>query len=147
MIALSNWVVSYIIMLTFWLQYALFFALLVFLLDFIPNVGWIIAMALPFLFSLTQFDSTITSFFLLAVLLIPQTITGNFIEPKLIGNRLNLSGFVILLSLLFWGSIWGIVGAFLAVPLMTAINIILARFETTRGVAIMMSEKWNIYNL
>jgi AI-2 transport protein TqsA len=144
LLALTNGFVSFIIMFMFWLEYALFFALLVFLLDFIPNIWGIIALSLPFLFSFTLFDSTFISFLLLWALLIPQTITGNIIEPKLMGKRLNISWFVILISLLFWGSLWWVIWAFLAVPLMTSIKIILARFKKTETIAILLSEKGNI---
>lgn len=144
LMAFLNAFVSYIVMLAFWLEYALFFALLVFLLDFIPNIGGIIALSFPFLYSFLQFSSPFTAFLLLLFLIVPQTITWNIIEPKLYGSRLNLSGFVILLSLLFWGSLWGIVGAFLAVPLMTSLNIIFSKFEATKPLAIILSEKGNV---
>ena len=78
-------------------------------------------MALPFLYSFVQFDSSYTSVFLLVSLLIPQMISGNIIEPKIMGKRLNLSSSVIILSLLFWSSLWGIIGAFLSVPIMAVI--------------------------
>ena len=143
-LALTNAVVSYIIMFFFGIDYALFFALIVFFLDFIPNIGWPIALSLPFLYSFIQLSSPVSSFFLLIALLIPQTITGNFLEPKIFGSRLNLSGFIILLSLLFWGSIWGLVGAFLAVPLMTSLNIIFSKFHATRPLAILLSEKGEV---
>lgn len=80
------------------------------------------------------------SFLLLFCMLIPQTLTGNFLEPKIMGNRLNLSPFMIIISLMFWASFWGIIGAFLAVPIMTTINIVLAKFETTRPLAILFSK-------
>lgn len=144
MMALLNAFVWLVIMSIFWVDYALFFALLIFLFDFIPNIGALIAISLPVLFSFTIFDSTLTSVLLLLALLIPQTITWNVIEPKLIWTRLNLSGFFILLALIFWWSLWWLVWAFLAVPLMTSINIILAKFEKTKKIAIMLSEKWDM---
>ncbi len=143
-LALLNASVSYVMMLFFGIEYAPFFALIVFLLDFIPNIGGPLALSLPFLYSFLQFSSPTYSFLLLAALIIPQTITWNFLEPKLVGSRLNLSGFVILLSLLFWGSLWGIVGAFLAVPLMTSLNIIFSKFNATKPVAILLSEKGEV---
>lgn len=90
-LAMFNAVVSVIIMSLFGLEYALMFALLVFLLDFVPAIGGIIALALPFLYSFVQFDAASTSFILLACLIIPQTISGNYLEPKIMGDRLNLS--------------------------------------------------------
>lgn len=143
-LALFNGTVSVIIMKFFWLEYALMFGLLVFLLDFIPAIWGIIALALPFLYSFVQFDNGVTSFILLACLFIPQFISGNIIEPKIMGDRLNLSSFVILVALIFWSSIWGITWAFLAVPLMASINIVLAQFKTTKPFAILMSKNGNV---
>ena len=143
-LALLNGVTSVIIMKLFGLEYALMFGLLVFLLDFIPAIWWVIALSLPFLYSFVQFDSTLMSFILLLCLFIPQFISGNIIEPKVMGNRLNLSSFVILVALIFWSSIWGVAGAFLAVPLMASINIVLAQFKTTKPLAIMLSKNGSV---
>jgi len=143
-VASLNGAVSFIIMIMFWVEYALLFALFVFLLDFIPAIWGIIALSLPFLYSFVQFDTVWLSFALLACLLIPQFITWNIIEPRLMGKRLNLSWFVILISLIFWSSIWGIAGAFLAVPLMASLNIIFARFELTKPVAVILSQDGNV---
>lgn len=73
--------------------------------------------------------------FLIAI----QFVIGNIIEPKFLGKNLNLSPLVILLALAFWGSIWGILGMLLCVPLMTIINIVLLRFENTRHFAVYFS--------
>lgn len=143
-IAMFNGVVSLIIMKFFGLEYALMFALFVFLLDFIPAIGWIIALGLPFLYSFVQFDTPLNSVIMLACLIIPQTLSGNYLEPKIMGNRLNLSGFVIMVSLIFWSSIWGIAGAFLAVPLMASINIVLAQFKATKPIAKLLSKEGEI---
>jgi len=144
LIALLNWVVSWIIMLLFWLEFALLFALFVFILDFIPSVWGAIAMTLPFLFSFVQFDQSYMSFVLLACLMVPQFITGNIIEPRVMGSRLNLSSFVIILSLIFWSSLWWVSGAFLAIPLMVSINIVLSKFSITQPIAIFLSQDGQI---
>ncbi len=143
-IAFLNASMSYIVMLLFWVEYALLFALLVFFLDFIPTVWWVVAMALPFLYSFVQFDGAYTSVFLLVCLLIPQMISWNFLEPKIMGKRLNLSSTIIILSLLFWSSLWGIIGAFLSVPIMAVITIILWKFEPTKPFAILFSKDGEI---
>jgi predicted PurR-regulated permease PerM len=65
--------------------------------------------------------------------------SGSIIEPRLMGKGLNLSPVVMLLSLSMWGTIWGIVGMFLAVPLMVVVMIVCAHFESTRGLAVLMS--------
>ena len=62
------------------------------------------------------------------------------IEPKIMGNSLNISPFVVILSLIVWGGVWGIAGMFLSVPLTVIIIVIMAQFKLTRGMAIMLSE-------
>jgi predicted PurR-regulated permease PerM len=131
-------------MLLFGLDFALLFALFVFILDFIPSVGWAIAMSIPFLYSFVQFDQTYLSFVLLICLMVPQFITGNIIEPRVMGKRLNLSSFVIILSLIFWSSLWWVAGAFLAIPLMVSINIVLSKFKATQALAVFLSQDWEI---
>jgi len=144
LIALLNGTVSWIIMLLFGLEFALLFALFVFILDFIPSVGWAIAMSLPFLYSFAAFDQTYLSFLLLACLMVPQFITWNVIEPRVMGKRLNLSSFIIILSLIFWSTLWWVAWAFLAIPLMVSINIVLSKFEVTQPIAIFLSQNWEI---
>lgn len=143
-IALLNWVMSYIIMMLFWLEYALLFALFVFFLDFIPAVWWAIAIWLPFLYSFVQFDAASASFFLAFSMLVPQMFSGNFLEPRIMWDRLNISSTVIILSLIFWSSMWGWIWAFLAVPIMAVANIVLWKFEYTKPIAIMLSKNGKI---
>jgi predicted PurR-regulated permease PerM len=64
---------------------------------------------------------------------------GNLVEPKILGDRLNLSPILLIFSLLFWGWMWGIVGMLLSVPIMSMIKIILSKFESTRPLSILMS--------
>lgn len=112
---------------------------LAFILNFIPTVGSIIASVPPILLALVQYYPTIWPFVatLLAVTAIQMTI-GNFIAPKVLGDRLNLSPVVVLLSLLFWGWLWGIVGALLAVPIASAIKIFCENIEQLRPISFMM---------
>lgn len=141
-LALFNWVVATIIMSLFWLDFALTFWLLVFIFDFIPAVWWIIALWLPFIYSLVTFDNVWMSFFLLLALNIPQFITWNFIEPKVMWDRLNLSSFVLIVALLFWYQFWWIIWAFLSTPIMATINIILSKFESTKFISTLLSKNW-----
>jgi hypothetical protein len=69
---------------------------------------------------------------------------GNIIEPRFMGNKLNLSPLVIIIALGFWWTIWWVVGMLLSVPIMVIINIILAKFPSTRSIAILLSEKWEL---
>ncbi len=132
---------SYTIMMIFGLEFAIFFAFIIFLLNFIPNIGSIIAVTFPVLFSLVQFESLYLTSVFLALMISVQVLMGNFVEPKFVGNKLNLSPLVIILSLVFWGSLWWVVGMLLSVPIMVIINIILAAIPSTRPIAILFSEK------
>ncbi|PZM86547.1 AI-2E family transporter [Candidatus Gracilibacteria bacterium] len=137
--------ISYIIMILFGLDFAIFWALLIFVLNFIPNIGSIIAVLFPAFLSFIQPGFGIyTSIFMITLLTTIQMLVGNFIEPKLMGNKLNLSPLIIIISLSFWGYLWGIIGMLLSVPLMVIINIILSKFEQTRPIAIFLSEKGDL---
>jgi AI-2 transport protein TqsA len=104
-------------------------------LNFIPNVGSIIATLLPLPLAIVQFNSL---FWVMLVLLLPGTVqitVGNFVEPKLMGEGLELHPVAILVMLVFWGLIWGVVGMLLAAPITAVLGIVLGRFETTRPIA------------
>ena len=114
------------------LELALVFGVLAFLLNFIPNIGSVIATLLPIPVALVQFDSLAT---VGLVVLLPgavQITIGNLIEPKIMGDGLDLSPVTILLSLVLWGLMWGIVGMLLAAPITAVLRIVLQHFETTR---------------
>lgn len=138
LLALTNWIVATIIMWLFGLDFALIFGLLVFILDFIPIVWALIALWLPFLYSLVTFWNVWASFLLLLCLYIPQVITWNIIEPKIMWERLNLSSFVLVLSLLFWVQLWWIIWAFLAIPIMATLNVIFSKFEATKFISVLI---------
>ncbi len=142
--ACVNGTLSFTVLTFFRVDFALFFAFLVFLFDFIPNIGWIFAILIPFLYCFLQFDSIYIPFLVLLCLVTQQTIMGNFVEPRVMGDRLNISPFIIILSLIFWGTLWWIPWAFLAVPIMTILNIVFSKFKTTRPIAIFISQKWEI---
>ena len=139
-LALFNALVATIIMSLFGLEFALTFGLVVFFMDFIPIVWAIIALWLPFLYSLVTFDSIGASFFMLICLYIPQIITWNFVEPKFMWERLNLSTLVIIISLLFWWQLWWVMWAFLATPIMAVLNIILSKTPQTKNISILLSK-------
>jgi predicted PurR-regulated permease PerM len=91
-----------------------------------------------------QFD-TITPFLIVAVGLGgTQFVIGNVIEPTYVGKSLNLSSFMILLALSFWGTVWGLPGMFLAVPLMVMTGIVCAQFRGLRWVAVILSADGNL---
>lgn len=120
-------------------------AVFTFLLNFIPTVGSIIATIPPVLVALVQFYPGFwpAAIVLILLLLIQQTM-GSFIEPKLMGDSLNLSPVVILLSLVFWGWLWGITGALLSVPIAAAIKIVCENIEALKPISVLMGTGKNI---
>jgi AI-2 transport protein TqsA len=117
------------------LQMAWLFGLLVFLLNFIPNIGSIVATLLPIPVAVTQFQDP---WMVLAVVAIPGAIhltIGNLIAPRLMGRGVELHPVTVLLALAFWGLMWGIVGMVLAVPIVGVMRIVLSRYGTTRPLA------------
>jgi len=143
-ISLLNGVLSYIVLTLFGVDFAGFWALLVFVLNFIPYIGSPIAMMFPTLLALLQFGSVVMAAFVLGALWAIQAFVENFIEPRITGRTLNLSPIVMIVSLSVWGAIWGITGMILSVPLMVMIMIILAQFPSTRPIAIVMSERGEV---
>lgn len=132
---------SYLIMLAVGLDFALFWAFLIFLLNFIPNIGSLIATVFPALLALIQFD-TLTPFVIILVGVgAIQVIVGNLIEPRMMGSSLNISSLVVILALTLWGALWGITGMILSVPITVIMMIVLAQFPATRPLAILLSEK------
>ncbi|MEP1231553.1 MAG: AI-2E family transporter [Litorimonas sp.] len=138
-ISLLQTVISYIGMTVLGLDNALFWALVIFILNYIPIIGGLAAVALPCIFALVEFDSMGRVAILAGVLFGAQTVIGNTIQPKMMGDSMNLSALVVVLSLSLWGALWGGVGAFLSAPLTVIIMIILAQFPTTRWIAVLLS--------
>jgi AI-2 transport protein TqsA len=121
-------------------DFSITWGVLAFLLNFIPTVGSIVATIPPVLLAFVQFypDRLWIAVAVLSILtLIHQTI-GNFIEPKLMGENLNLSPVVILLSLVFWGWLWGIPGALLSVPIAAIIKIVCENIEMLKPISVLM---------
>ncbi len=137
--SVSTAVVSYAVMAVCGLDFAIFWALLIFLFNYIPIIGSIVATFFPSLLALVQFP-TLGPFLAVVIgLTTTQIVIGNIIEPRLMGNTLNLSPLVILLSLALWGMLWGIPGAILCVPITVLMAIIFSNFEATRPIAILLS--------
>lgn len=135
----STGLLSYLVLNLVGVDFASFWAVLIFLLNFIPTIGSIVATAFPSILALVQFDTLGPFIITASVLTTLQFCIGSLLEPKLMGNRLNLSPVVILLSLGLWGSIWGIIGMFLCVPITVIIMIIFSYFPETRAVAVILS--------
>ncbi len=130
---------SYIVLILMGVDFPGFFAILIFVLNFIPAIGSIVATFFPCLIAFLQFDTLVPFAIVTVSLILIQFLFGSIVEPKVMGRSFQLSGLVIVLSLAVWGSIWGILGMFLSVPILMATNIVLANFEATRGIAILLS--------
>jgi AI-2 transport protein TqsA len=121
-------------------RFALVFGFLAFLLNFIPNIGAVIATLLPLPIVILSPDLSITAQVL--ALAIPagiQLVIGSLIQPRLYGGALDLHPVMVLLALVFFGMIWGIIGAFLAMPITGVIKIVLDRIPTTRPIGQLMA--------
>ncbi|MTB49373.1 AI-2E family transporter [Lewinella sp. W8] len=135
---------SWIVLQSIGLDYALFWAFLIFLFNYIPTIGSITATALPALLALVQFE-TLTPFLVVALGVTGiQILIGNIVEPRLMGDSLNISPLVVVLSLILWSMLWGVVGMLLSVPITVAIIIICAQFPKTRAIAILLSKNGKV---
>jgi len=130
---------SWIVMASLGLDNALFWAFLIFIASYIPIIGGFIGIAAPPVFALVQFESYWPAVILLAVLQTIQFIVGNVIQPRMQGRSLNMDPVVVLLSLGLWGAIWGVPGMFLSTPLTVMAMVILAQFQGTRWIAVLLS--------
>lgn len=132
-------VLSYIAMAIIGLDFAAFWAFLIFLLNYIPSIGSLVATAFPSLMALLQFDTLTPFFIVLVVVGAIQLVVGNVIEPRMMGSSLNISSLVMILSLSLWGTLWGVPGMVLCVPITVIMMIIFAQFESTKTIAILLS--------
>ena len=133
-------VLGYILMKSLNLDFALFWAILMFLFNFIPTIGSIISSVFPILFAALQFNGEFFPVSIIAIgIIFIQLLIGNIIDPKIMGKRLNLSPLLLILSLVIWGGIWGIAGMFLCVPIMIIITIILLQIPSTKKFALLLT--------
>ena len=137
MTSLLTGFIIWVALLIIGVDYAIIWALIVFLLNYIPNFGSIIAAIPAVLFALIQLGVGGAVWTMLVYIAV-NTLIGNIVEPKIMGNGLGLSTFVIFVSLIFWGFILGTVGMFLSVPLTMAIKIILEQNPSTHWLAVIL---------
>jgi predicted PurR-regulated permease PerM len=135
---------GYVIFLILGMEAPIFWAFLIFMFNFIPSVGPILGTLLPAFFALIQFGEFLPFTVILLGVGTISMLVGSFLEPKLMGNTLNISPLVAIIALAFWGSIWGIVGMLLSVPITVAMIIIFSQFPATRATAILLSEKGRV---
>ena len=115
-------------------------ALLIAMLNFVPYLGSFLGVVIPLVVEVAQFGEPGVILALLASLTAAQFLIGNFLDPYLMGASLNLSPFAILVSLAVWSQLWGVPGAFLAVPITAVLGIVLSEFPGFRPIAILLSQ-------
>lgn len=120
-----------IVLWLFGVDFLIVWVVLTFLLNFIPTIGSIIAVLLPSLMILVQYESFGKMLVVALILIGIQNIIGNIIEPKILGERLGLNPLVVLMSLLIWGYMWGVVGMILSIPLTSILKIIMERSNSS----------------
>lgn len=130
---------AYIALKVIGLEYASVWAFIIFILNYIPTIGSILACALPIAYALISGDTWHLPVFTAISLTVIEVIFGNILDPKLTGQTLNISTLAILINLVFWGMIWGLAGMFFSVPILAAVYITTAQFDSTRWIATLLS--------
>jgi len=143
-ISLLTAVISYVILLIMGVEYAFLWSFLVFILNFIPYLGPLISSFLPAVFAVIITGQLMQFIYVFAALEGIQIVIGNFIQPMVQGKGTNLGPVTVIVSLAFWGMLWGIVGMILAVPVTAVIVIICSQIPSMRYLAIILSENGEI---
>ena len=133
--------ISYVILFLMDVDFALFWALVIALLNYIPYVGSLMGVIFPVILSVAQYGDLRFTILLAVLLTGAQMYVGNIVEPRLVGKQLNLSPFVVLLALSVWSTIWGLPGAILAVPMTSVLVIIFSSFDETRFIAVLLAQR------
>jgi AI-2 transport protein TqsA len=133
---------SFAVLAAFGVEFAVMWGVLIFLFNFIPYIGSLVAVSLPIVLSFLQYaEEPWKPLLITLLLLLIQRVVDNFIEPRLTGQKLGLSPLIVLLSLAFWGWLWGVVGMILAVPLTVIGKIILENIRETKPLATLISNE------
>ena len=135
MASLATGLIAAAILFGFQVKLAVLFAMFMFLLNFIPSVGSIIAVLLPAPVLFLQFGLGPQFFIVLGLLAATEFTIGNLIEPRFLGEGMDLHPATVVACLIFWTLVWGVPGAFLSVPITASIKIVLSKIKHTRPVA------------
>ena len=136
-ISMLTGVTVYVALTLLGIDFALLWALMAFMFNFIPNIGSVIAAVPPILLALIQYNPTY-ALLVTSIYVFINTIYGNVLQPRIIGKGLDLSILVVFISMIFWGWVFGIVGMLLSVPLTVMIKIILESNEKSSWMAVML---------
>ena len=126
------------------LEFALFFAALLFLMNYIPFIGAVIGLLFPVIMALVQFKTLTPCLIIISAITVFGFAIANIFEPKMMGKTMNLSPLAILLALAIFGTLWGIIGMIVSVPITVTIMIATVSFPHTRGIALLLSENGEV---
>ena len=136
--SLAIGIVTMGILLLFRVEFAVTWGFVTVILNFVPTLGPLTAIVLPVLISLVQFPGSLLPLAIAASLSALHVGVSSFLEPRFLGERLDLSFFVIFLSLFFWGWMWGPAGIILAVPVTASLKIVMERIPATSRIAMLL---------
>lgn len=131
--------ISWSILVAGGLPLAAFWAVVIAILNYIPYVGSVLGVAFPTALALVHYPDANSALLLFLGLTAAQIFVGSIVEPRMLGRALNLSPFVILLAVTSWGTLWGVTGALLAVPITASLAIVFSEFAGTRPIAVLLS--------
>ena len=137
-------ILSYLILVLIGIDAPIFWAFLIFILNFIPTIGSLTGTLFPAIFCLLQFGDFSSGLLVLGCVGAVQIVVGNIIEPKIMGSSMNISPLAAIVSLSFWGAIWGITGMIISVPITVVLIIVFSQFKQTKYLAIALSEKGKV---
>lgn len=137
--SLTTGFLSFVALKIIGVDFAFFWVFLIFLLNYIPTIGSLLATGFPVLLAFVQFGSLTPALIVLVSVGAIQFLVGNLLEPKLMGTSLNVSPLIVLVSLAFWGWLWGIVGMIISMPITIMMIIVFSQFQDTRWIAILLS--------
>lgn len=139
LISVATGLISMFFVAIYGIDFVIMSGLLIFVLNYIPNIGSIVASAFPILICFIQYGISWQLFAISTSLIATQMVMGNFIEPKVMGTGLKLSPLFVLISLIFWFWIWGPVGMIVAVPITSALNRIIKEIESMKLISAFIS--------
>jgi len=134
-ISLATGTLTWVICEAIGLDLAIVWGITAFLLNYIPNLGSVVAVIPPTLLAALQYESLGMALLTVVSLGALQMLVGYLIEPRIMGRSMQLSPLVVFLALILWGWLWGVIGALMAVPLTVGIKFMCAEFEATRPIA------------
>ncbi len=135
---------AYLVCLLFGLEFPFIWGTLAFILNFIPNIGSIIATFLPTLLAILQFNNFPQALAMMGALISIQFSLGNILEPRLLSQQLSMSPLVVIISLVVWGWLWGIPGVILSIPIMASFSIIASNFPSLKPIGLLMLSSFPI---